>query len=181
MTRTEREITCRPARPGDQDAISAIDASFATDTVFEVTTAEDGFTLRSIPVDPPLRKIFPEDDAQADPEPAGMQRFVAVHGDLVCGFADVRYESWNRRLTIADIAVSPAHRGRGAGRALLERALEHGRRAGAGHLWLEVTHVNAPAIRAYLRMGFRFCGLDTSLYQGTASAGEVALFMSRPC
>jgi hypothetical protein len=28
-------------------------------------------------------------------------------------------------------------------------------------------------------MGFVFCGLDTSLYDGTQSAGEQALFMSR--
>jgi hypothetical protein len=28
-------------------------------------------------------------------------------------------------------------------------------------------------------MGFTFCGLDTSLYDGTESAGEQALFMSR--
>lgn len=27
--------------------------------------------------------------------------------------------------------------------------------------------------------GFTFCGLDTTLYDGTASTGEQALFMSR--
>jgi len=28
-------------------------------------------------------------------------------------------------------------------------------------------------------MGFTWCGLDMSLYRGTGSEGEVALFMSR--
>jgi hypothetical protein len=32
---------------------------------------------------------------------------------------------------------------------------------------------------AYERLGFHLCGLDTSLYDATASQGEVALFLSR--
>ncbi|GHH43091.1 hypothetical protein GCM10018773_28520 [Streptomyces candidus] len=38
-----------------------------------------------------------------------------------------------------------------------------------------------PAVRAYRRMGFVLCGLDTSLYEFTASAGEYALYMRKPC
>lgn len=40
---------------------------------------------------------------------------------------------------------------------------------------------DAPAIHAYRRMGFAFCGLDTALYDGTPSSGEQALYMSMPC
>ncbi len=63
----------------------------------------------------------------------------------------------------------------------MECAERFARERGAEHLWLEVSSVNAPAVHAYRRMGFTFCGLDTALYGGTPAAGEQALYMSRPC
>lgn len=178
----------RTARPEDAEAIEALDGSFTTGTVFRVEATGDGFALREVPVDPPLVKVFPEDDgeddgdAEADGEDADSRTFVAVGagGDLA-GFAAVSYSAWNRRLTIEDIEVAPGHRGRGIGRALMGHAVDFARERGAGHLWLEVTNVNAPAIHAYRRMGFAFCGLDTALYLGTESEGEQALYMSMPC
>lgn len=181
-------IVYRPARPGDAGAIEALDGSFTTDTVFEVTASEDGFALREVPVDPPVHKVFPpeEHDEQgigaeaAGPGGAG-RTFVALDGERVCGFAAVGYASWNRRVTVEDIEVAPGHRGRGIGRALMDHADGFARERGADHLWLEVSSVNLPAVQAYRRMGFVLCGLDTALYGGTPAAGEAALFMSRPC
>ncbi|MFD3695427.1 GNAT family N-acetyltransferase [Streptomyces sp. NPDC058646] len=180
-------IVYRLALPGDAGAIEALDSSFTTDTVFEVAATDTGFTLREVPVEPPLHKVFPpeEHDEQAlagARDSAGDARtYVALAGGRVCGFAAVGYTPWNRRLAIEDIEVAPAHRGRGIGRALMECAAEFARERGADHLWLEVSSVNAPAVHAYRRMGFTFCGLDTALYGGTPAAGEQALFMSRPC
>ncbi|MGK5640040.1 GNAT family N-acetyltransferase [Streptomyces sp. URMC 126] len=190
----QQEIIYRPSGPEDDAAVAALDGSFTTDTVYEVTASPDGFALRPVPVDPPVHKVFPDDepddDEAGDDDAANgdagdgdgtSRRYAAFDGDVLCGFVTTAYEPWNRRLTIEDIEVAPAYRGRGVGRALMERAFAHARECGAGHVWLEVTNANAPAISAYLRMGFAFCGLDTSLYTGTASEGEIALFMSRPC
>ncbi|MFG2622635.1 GNAT family N-acetyltransferase [Streptomyces sp. NPDC048507] len=176
----------RDARPGDAGAIAAVDGSFTTGTVFEVAVTEDGFALREVAVEPPLRKVFPEEDdgPGATDEDDGRRTWVAVTdcgGGAVAGFATVSYAPWNRRLTVEDIEVAPGHRGRGLGRALMGRAVDFARERGAGHLWLEVSNVNAPAIHAYRRLGFAFCGLDTALYEGTGSRGEQALFMSMPC
>lgn len=179
----------RTAVPEDAEAIEALDGSFTTGTVLQVTVADDGFALREIKVDPPLTKVFPEDeydgdgaDAADDGDDADSRTFVAheAAGDLA-GFAAVSYSGWNRRLTVEDIEIAPEHRGRGVGRALMGLAVEFARERGAGHLWLEVTNINAPAIHAYRRMGFAFCGLDTALYDGTPSEGEQALYMSMPC
>lgn len=176
----------RAATREDAEAIEALDGSFTTDTIFEVAATGDGFALREIPVDPPLTKVFPKDDADGedgdDEDDADCRTFVAhgAAGDLA-GFVAVSYSGWNRRLTIEDIEVAPEHRRRGVGRALMGLAVELARERGAGHLWLEVTNVNAPAIHAYRRMGFAFCGLDTALYDGTPSEGEQALYMSMPC
>ncbi|MEV7458766.1 GNAT family N-acetyltransferase [Streptomyces rubiginosohelvolus] len=178
----------RTATPEDAGLVEALDGSFTTATVFQVETAENGFTLREIPVDPPLTKVFPADEDEnvsadeGDQEPQGDPTFLALAPDgTLAGFVSVAYERWNRRLTIEDIEVAPGHRGRGVGRALMSRAEEFARERGAGHIWLEVTNINAPAIHAYRRMGFALCGLDTSLYEFTASAGEYALYLSKPC
>jgi ribosomal protein S18 acetylase RimI-like enzyme len=186
----------RTAVPEDAEVIEALDGSFTTDTVFRVNVTDDGFSLREITVDPPLTKVFPDDeydgeddeydgedgDDGADRDDGDSRTFVAhgAAGDLA-GFVAVSYSGWNRRLTIEDIEVAPEHRGRGVGRALMGLAVEFGRERGARHLWLEVTTVNAPAIHAYRRMGFALCGLDIALYDGTPSEGEQALYMSMPC
>ncbi|MFF7492718.1 GNAT family N-acetyltransferase [Streptomyces rubiginosohelvolus] len=176
----------RTATPEDTGLVEALDGSFTTATVFHVETAEDGFTLRETAVDPPLTKVFPDDEEdstdEGDQELRGDPTFLAVAPDgSLAGFVSVAYARWNRRLTIEDIEVAPDHRGRGVGRALMSRAEEFARERGAGHIWLEVTNINAPAIHAYRRMGFALCGLDTSLYEFTASAGEYALYLSKPC
>ncbi|MFB8051646.1 GNAT family N-acetyltransferase [Streptomyces rubiginosohelvolus] len=176
----------RTATPEDAGLVEALDGSFTTATVFHVETAEDGFTLRETAVDPPLTKVFPDDEDdstdEGDQELRGDPTFLAVAPDgSLAGFVSVAYARWNRRLTIEDIEVAPDHRGRGVGRALMSRAGEFARERGAGHIWLEVTNINAPAIHAYRRMGFALCGLDTSLYEFTASAGEYALYLSKPC
>ncbi|MFF4580233.1 GNAT family N-acetyltransferase [Streptomyces sp. NPDC001389] len=184
-------VEFRTARPGDRAAIEALDGSFRTPTVFEVDRSESGFALREVPVDPPLHKVFPSEepggsggDEGGEGEEGGdgnARTFVALDGGALCGFAAVRYASWNRRLIVEDIEVAPAHRGRGIGRALMDLAAGFARERGAAHLWLEVSSVNAPAVHAYRRMGFTLCGLDVALYDGTPAAGEQALFMSRPC
>ncbi|KOT31773.1 streptothricin acetyltransferase [Streptomyces caelestis] len=173
----------RIAAAEDTEAIRTLDDSFTTDTVFQVTVTEEGFALRKIPVEPPLTKVFPKDEPDGDDEDDADSRTFVAHGAAgdLAGFAAVSYSGWNRRLTIEDIAVAPPHRGRGVGRALMGLAREFARERGAGHIWLEVTNINAPAIHAYRRMGFAFCGLDTTLYEGTPSKGEQALYMSMPC
>ncbi|MFC0598524.1 GNAT family N-acetyltransferase [Streptomyces palmae] len=171
---TPPSYTYRPLARTDHSRLAALDSSFTTDTRYVVTATPAGFTVRPVPLDPPLTKHFPDEDD----EPAEYT-VVALEGDRVCGAIAVDYEAWNHRLAIRDIAVAPAHRGRGMGRGLMAQALAYGRSRGARTAWLEVTDLNAPAIRAYQRMGFTFCGLDTSLYIGTASEGETALFMSK--
>lgn len=173
-------ITYRAAE-SESDRSAVIKGEFTSDTVFEVVRSEYGFTLRPVPLDPPVHKVFPDDEPESDEVPGDSgdeRRFVALDGDRVCGYVDTAYEPWNRRLTIVDIEVAGPYQGRGIGRTLMHHAVERARECGAGHVWLEVTNINGPAVRAYQRMGFGFCGLDTTLYSGTASEGETALYMS---
>jgi len=56
---------------------------------------------------------------------------------------------------IQNLGVTPGHRGRGLGSALLLQALHGFLRAGLGRAWLEVTAQNDGAVRLYHRLGFR--------------------------
>jgi len=58
-------------------------------------------------------------------------------------------------LNIHDLAVLPAARGRGIGRALLGAAEAHARASGCCKLTLEVQEDNTPARALYARSGFR--------------------------
>lgn len=57
-------------------------------------------------------------------------------------------------INIHDIAVAPAFRGRGIGRALLAAVEDEARKLGCCKLTLEVRSDNVVAQRAYLRAGF---------------------------
>ncbi|WP_044887469.1 GNAT family N-acetyltransferase [Frankia torreyi] len=172
----------RLAGPEDREIIAAIDGSFTSNSIFEVTATGEGFSICEKPATPPIHKLFPAEDSdevQEGDDPALARTVVACSGEELCGFVATSFEPWNSRLTIGDIEVSPGYRRQGVGRTLMNYAFDFARECGAGHVWLEVTNINAPAIRAYLRMGFTFCGLDILLYEGTESAGERALFMSQ--
>ncbi|KAA2266630.1 GNAT family N-acetyltransferase [Solihabitans fulvus] len=168
----------RDARlPEESTAIAALDTGFSTDTIYRVGVAEAGFTLTEERVDPPVVKRYQVDDLD---DPVRDLARVAVDGDELCGFVSAEYQEWNRRLVVWDLYVNASHRGRGLARSLVRDALAYGRERGAVTAWLETSNRNVPAIRAYRRMGFALCGLDTTLYLGTESAGEVAVFLAMP-
>ena len=57
-------------------------------------------------------------------------------------------------LGLFDLVTGAAHRGRGFGGELLQRALAWGRRAGAEEAYLQVVETNLGAVRLYERAGF---------------------------
>jgi [ribosomal protein S18]-alanine N-acetyltransferase len=89
-----------------------------------------------------------------------------IRGYLVCSrYADV----WH----LMNVAVDPASRRRGLGRALLAEMLS---RTGTDPVTLEVRTSNAGAIALYQQFGFRSAGTRPRYYQDT---GEDAVIMWR--
>jgi ribosomal protein S18 acetylase RimI-like enzyme len=68
---------------------------------------------------------------------------------------------------IQNLGVTPLHRGRGIGSALLLQALHGFRRCGLGRAFLEVTAQNDSAVQLYRRLGFR---CRKTLYRAVESA-----------
>lgn len=67
---------------------------------------------------------------------------------------------------ILTLAVAPAARGRGLGRALVTAAARHAATMGANALFLEVEEGNAPALALYAGLGFLQVGRRTGYYEG---------------
>lgn len=74
---------------------------------------------------------------------------------------------------ILDVAVSPAMRGRGIGRLLVERALLDCRERGAAFVSLEVRCSNVSAISLYRALSFTETGIRKRYYEN----GEDAVLM----
>jgi ribosomal protein S18 acetylase RimI-like enzyme len=161
--------------PDDAPQLADLDTSFTTDVVYAVARDVDGFRLDPVRVEPPVTKRFHIDDVPR----AWDCGVVAVADGAVRGFVATGFEPWNARLVIWHFYVDPAWRRRGIGRALIEKALDEGAACGATTAWLETSSLNYPGVQVYERLGFELCGLDTTLYRGTRSDGETALFLAR--
>lgn len=148
------------------------------DWVLRVRQDGDSFLIETQPLDQPTVKAF---DLRTEVGNAAWDSaWVAEGPDGIVGFAATGFEDWNRRQVLLHLYVSRTFRRRGIGRELVSEAARQGRANEADHLWLETSNSNAPAVRAYEHMGFGLCGLDVTLYDGTAARGEIGLFMSQP-
>ncbi|KAB8277104.1 acyl-CoA N-acyltransferase [Aspergillus minisclerotigenes] len=207
FTDAARGLRYRLSTSGDQASMRTIDSSFVTDRVFQLESripnlgfGDIGFGLdiKAAQLDSPLHKSFP-DDEDLDGDDESPDCFTVVventnalsakdapttnpntpkHNNNIVAFVSAKVSSWNSRLIITDIEISPLYRRQGIGRNLIRFAERLGvARWPVRHVWLEVSNVNYPAIQSYLRMGFKIAGLDVSLYVGTPAEGELAIFM----
>lgn len=132
-------IETRAARPGDDAALVAIDASTWTTAVS--------------PAPPPAlpRAFFGDRRDPADTVVAELDGTVA--GYTALGNA-IQLPSHAHVLEIAGLAVDPAAAGRGVGGRLVEAAVREARSRGARKVSLRVLGPNAVARRLYARCGF---------------------------
>ena len=173
-------LTVRRFDPhSDSAAVSALDTSFTTTAVFEVTGDDSGLTLSLAQLDAPLTKRFPLDDLDAEDRPWS-DAWVAEADSVLVGFAATSFESWNRRLVLWHLYVAPELRRRGVAARLLAEVEQHAQAVGARHIWLETSSLNVPGASAYRRLGFELTGIDRTLYDATPAEGEIALFFSKP-
>jgi len=129
-----RPMTIRPARPDDADALRAID---------EATWAPD---------------ISPGSGAAGVPPDRLGDTLVAEVGGAVAGYVllgpPTPLASNAHVLQIQGLAVDPARRRGGVGRALVEAAATEAAARGARRLTLRVLAPNAGARRLYAACGF---------------------------
>jgi len=172
-------VAIRPIdRRRDRAAVSAIDTSFETHTVFDVVVGARSLALveRALPTALTKRYSMAEAFAAWSTWDAGL---VAEVDGEVCGFAAVEYEAWHARLVLWHLYVARARRREGIARRLLAEVEADGRRRGARTVWLETTSVNVPGIAAYERLGYSLCGADVTVYDTLPYADEAAIYLSK--
>jgi GNAT superfamily N-acetyltransferase len=91
------------------------------------------------------------------PKPAAAEVLLALENDQAVGFAVYFYNfsTWLGRsgLYLEDLFVRPADRGKGYGRALLERLAQVAHERGCGRMEWAVLDWNEPAIQFYKKLG----------------------------
>ncbi len=142
----EEHYRIRPATPGDASAIAALERQIFTDP-------------------------WPE---SALVTPAGDLSLVACVGGSVVAYVFVR--AAEDEAEVLNVAVHPARRRRGIGRALLTRALARCAVSGVRAVHLEVRASNDVAQAFYRQMGFQQAGRRPRYYTQPA---EDALVLRR--
>lgn len=169
-------VFIRPAvLPADAEGIAAIDASFETDAVFHIEQEARAFRVVRTPI-PQRTKRFWVYDLQS-PDREWDEAHVAVDGERIVGFVCTSWQFWNRRVVLWHIYVDRPYRGQGLGLRLLDCVYARAARQKALSVFLETSNLNVPGVAWYERQGFRLGGLDTTLYNGTAAAEEMALYL----
>ncbi|MGH2541216.1 MAG: GNAT family N-acetyltransferase [Ardenticatenaceae bacterium] len=184
------EFTIRSMKRGDLLALDQIDPNFESDGYLAVETVQHTIAPTFRLVERPFEKPFVKevgyryDGAQLEQARYRLEQaesalmLVAEAGRRLVGILEVEGESWRNTALIWALFVDQAWRGRGVGRAFLNRVEEWARAEGYRALVLETQTNNLPAIRFYHRHGYHITGLDTHFYTNTdVERREVALFM----
>jgi ribosomal-protein-alanine acetyltransferase len=91
--------------------------------------------------------------------------FVAENDACIVGSAVVFFRRGSDSARLYSVAVSDRARGQGIGDILVEAAERAARRRGCRHVFLEVRHGNAGAIRLYERRGYRRIAAIAEFYE----------------
>jgi GNAT superfamily N-acetyltransferase len=123
-----------------------------------IVTLLNAYALEPVGLAGPLSRDVRERLVPALREVPDVLVLLAFADDAPIGIAVcfVGFSTFRARplLNIHDLAVLPEHRGKGAGRALLQAAENHARRRGCCRLTLEVLESNSGARALYHRFGF---------------------------
>jgi GNAT superfamily N-acetyltransferase len=96
------------------------------------------------------------------PSGAYSEGFVWEEDGAIIGNASLHeVEGAPGRFVLANVAVDPAHRRRGIGRALVQASIDLARQRGASEVLLQVEADNDAAIRLYGELGFRVLATRT--------------------
>ncbi|MCH8620420.1 GNAT family N-acetyltransferase [Undibacterium sp. TS12] len=134
-------ITIRPAQPDDAGLIHAyiVELAIYERAEHEVIASVDDIRQSLFAPDSPARGLICSIDGQ------------------VVGYAVyfLSYSTWLGRkgMYLEDLYISPAHRGSGAGKALLRHLAQVAVESGCGRLEWSVLDWNEPAIQFYLSIG----------------------------
>lgn len=180
----------RPMTAGDLLALDQIDPEFVAHSFLDLERSDDGIapTFRFVerPLDTPFvkREGYRYDADQLEQSRYRLQHaedalmLVAEVGGRLVAVLEVEGEDWRNTALIWALFVDREWRGKGVGVQLLQAAEAWAAEGEYRAVVLETQSNNVPALRFYLRHGYRIVGFDTHFYSNEDQArGEIALFL----
>lgn len=170
----------REAKPRDLEALSLIDVSYTTDTVWQmeqrsqrgqISVTFRRLTLpRPLPAEPPRRaRSF------LRLRPWEGYLLVAEEQGSILGYIEVVLQAERDMGLIHSLVVAPNARRQGIGTALLNAVAQLARRRGLSALLIETQTKNYPTISFCQKNGFEFCGFNGRHYANN----DIAIFFTR--
>jgi GNAT superfamily N-acetyltransferase len=105
--------------------------------------------------------------------------FVAEENDRIVGISIYywRYSTWKgKRLYLEDIVVTESERGKGTGKLLFDRTMQHTLDENCSGMMWQVLEWNEPAINFYKKYGAK---LDTEWTNGSLEAHQIKTLLDR--
>jgi streptothricin acetyltransferase len=179
----DARVIARPVRPEDIPALVKLDLRYDASAMLAISREEIAdaytFSLRWIERTSATELYNTYDDERLRRAMSRVDLFLVaeVEGAPV-GLLMVVLPKWTDAGEITDLAVDARARRCGAGRALVDVAVEFARTRGLRALWVEPRSDNAAAIEFYRALGFRLSGFNDRMYSNADDApGRTTLFM----
>lgn len=178
-------VTVRPATESDFPSLTRLDLTYPTDRILVLERSgeppEHTFTLRwrnRVPAPMAVYATYTIDRLHEAIKLADLFNVAEADGELA-GLLMIVVSECTDAAEVTDLAVDIAFRRMGAGRALVESAVEWARARRQRALWVEPRADNHAAISFYTSVGFRVTGFNDRMYSNADhEAGRTTVFMN---
>lgn len=161
----------------DQHLFASIESSLETDEVLDIVFDKHGFKYNFLPCKK-IKKLYKPCELPVSNYFENDKHHIlfAYLDEILVGQIMIE-QYWNNTCYIDDIRVSPKHKGKGVGQALLEVSMDWAMDMGLKGMMLETQHVNTPACKFYFKNGFEIGGIDRYMYKylGGPEKDEMAI------
>jgi GNAT superfamily N-acetyltransferase len=170
----------RLAGPSDLSRLVALDHSSLSDYVWQLELRREAgqaiATFREVRLPRSIKVQYPRNPLSLADEWMGRDVvMVALHDGMPIGYICAIAEHASSVAWVTDLVVSPEHRRKGAGSALVTGIQDWAQDRGVRRLILEMQSKNQAYIRLAQKFGYEFCGYNDQYYL----TQDVALFFGR--
>lgn len=156
--------------------VNKIDSTFTVESKLKLSLHNNKFSFDIEKITPYTKSyIYPETDYSKYVGNENKIIFFAFENEILTGQIMI-LKYWNSYCYINDIRISKDHRGKGIGKALIEKAIEWAKSKNCIGLEAETQDVNVNACRFYEKMGFILGGVNMFKYRSSEKEkNEIAL------